>query len=204
MRSFLISRRSILFALALTMVAGASLISSGRDTYAASCTPPSGPCQADIYGFKTAIFTVDGFGIVAGWSHESYIKYWAWPQSGHAVQLYSISHRHKMNAPWPQGTWQVNKLWTWLNGTRVDWHVIPTPCASTPCYIYGLGMGANLWSGQFHYYNDTLYGSDAYCDGLCRLRVSAGIYPAGGASYASNHTASDTCRKPTHTGTQYC
>jgi hypothetical protein len=164
--------------------------------------PGRGPCYAEMYGWKTASFLVQGqYWVYAGWSHESYNYYYAWPQDGHQVQMYSTSHRVRTNLSWPSGTWAWASS-TMFTGARVQ---LGHPCYFNPnCNIAVLSSGPNIWSpSEFNLYNDTLWSSAVYCDYGCKIKQSAGLYPAAGASFASGHTA-NPCRQPTWQGTQNC
>lgn len=165
----------------------AEMMSDLKSAHADSCNLTL--CTASHWGYNmTAIFIVDGFPVAANWNFTSETTFYAYPQNPTTL-VNSHAHRVWTSAWWPNGTWLVAQSTYTLDG------------AGGPLKTY-LGMGPDYSSGDFDRWT-SVWGLNTWTLLTAIERATAGLYPAGGAGGAFNHTR-DECKKLTPTGAVGC
>lgn len=188
-----ILRRSLLLGAAVASLAAIAGLAK-PETVAAHHYPCHTPnaCTAHFYGYGMwASFSVEGFPIYAQWNFTSTTSYQAWPQSGHATEIYHVNHSLYTTASWPSGTWNRSQWTTW-SGLQL-WKI---PSQQS----YSAAIGPNAWAPSEFSHSLSGYISPVLVfDNEAKTNARASFYPAGGASSASNNVR-DQCKKLTVNG----
>lgn len=181
-------QRGALLAVMAFAVAWA-LVANGEPRSAKADSCNLSLCTASHWGYNmTAIFFVDGYLISANWNFTSDTTFFAYNQNPTSL-INSHSHRVWTSNWWPQGTWSIAQATYARDGS------------GGPIVTY-LGQGFD-YSPQFDVWTSVWFNPNVWTLLTAREYTSAGLYPAGGAGGAWNHTRNE-CKKLTPTGAVGC